>query len=125
MSSVTSEYGPRGDAALIAAFNSSVVHPVRAMISGVPIALPFAEGRDRAKIASEIDAFNAVNREEAASAGARYVDVTAISRRGDPAFVAADQLHPSSGMYAAWTEAIAPEAAAALSGGRSPSPPKG
>lgn len=80
--------------------------------------MPFAEGRDRAKIAAEIDAFNAVNREEAARAGAKYVDVTAISRRGVPSFVAADQLHPSAAMYAAWTEAIAPEATAALRASR-------
>src|SRR3954453_11153972 len=33
---------------------------------------PFAEGRDRAKIAREIDQFNAINREEAKRAGAKW-----------------------------------------------------
>ena len=75
---------------------------------------PFAESRDRAKIAGEIDRFNAINREEAARAGARYADITAISRGGDPALVAGDKLHPSAKQYRAWTELILAEARAAL-----------
>jgi len=70
---------------------------------------PFAEGRDRAKIAREIDLFNSINREEAARKGARYVDITPISRRNDPALVAADGLHPSGKQYAEWVNAIASE----------------
>jgi lysophospholipase L1-like esterase len=68
---------------------------------------PFAEGRDRAKIAREIDQFNAINREEAQRAGARWVDITPISRRSDAALVAADGLHPSGKQYAEWVRAIA------------------
>lgn len=68
---------------------------------------PFAEGRDRAKIAREIDQFNAINREEAAREGARWVDITPISRRNDPTLVAADGLHPSGKQYAEWVKAIA------------------
>jgi lysophospholipase L1-like esterase len=75
---------------------------------------PFAEGRDRAKIASEIDAYNAVNRDEAARAGARWVDVTPVSRRPDPSLVADDRLHPSAAQYAEWARLILPEARAAL-----------
>jgi lysophospholipase L1-like esterase len=56
---------------------------------------PFAEGRDRAKIAAEIDRYNYINREEASRAQARYVDITAISRGNDPSLVAEDKLHPS------------------------------
>jgi lysophospholipase L1-like esterase len=69
---------------------------------------PFAAGRDRAMIAAEIDAFNAINREEAGHAGARYVDVTPISRRAsvEPALIAADGLHPSGAMYEAWAAVI-------------------
>ena len=70
---------------------------------------PFAEGRDRAKIAREIDQFNAINREEAARAGAKWVDITAISRRNDPSLVAGDGLHPSGKQYAEWVKVIAPE----------------
>lgn len=75
---------------------------------------PFAEGRDRAKIAGEIDRYNAINREETARAGARYVDITPGSRRNDPALVAGDGLHPSAVQYGEWTKAILPEARAAL-----------
>jgi lysophospholipase L1-like esterase len=68
---------------------------------------PFAEGRDRAKIAREIDDFNTVNREEALRAGAKWVDITPISRGSDPALVAPDGLHPSGRQYAEWAKAIA------------------
>jgi lysophospholipase L1-like esterase len=69
---------------------------------------PFAEGRDRAKIAAEIDRYNAINREEAQRAGAKYVDITPISRGSDPSLVAADGLHPSGAQYALWVQAISP-----------------
>lgn len=68
---------------------------------------PFAEGRDRAKIAAEIDRYNAINREEAARAGARYVDITPISRANDAALVAGDGLHPSGKQYSEWVKSIA------------------
>ena len=73
-------------------------------------ATPFARGRDRAAIARDIDAFNAVNRDESARAGAKYVDVTAISRRAaaEPDLIGDDKLHPSSNMYAAWVQAMMP-----------------
>ena len=66
---------------------------------------PFAEGRDRAKIAREIDAYNAVSREEAAKRNVRYADITPISRQ-NPLMVASDGLHPSGEMYALWTVEI-------------------
>ncbi len=79
---------------------------------------PFAEGsgRDRSKIAVEIDRFNQINREETAKAGARYVDVTPISRRAatDRSLVAEDGLHPASAMYVEWARLALPAAAAAL-----------
>jgi lysophospholipase L1-like esterase len=77
---------------------------------------PFARGRDRARIAGEIDAFNTVNREETVAIGARYIDVTPISRQasaGD-AWLAPDGLHPSAEMYSAWVELVLPEALDAL-----------
>ena len=77
---------------------------------------PFAKGRDRLKIAAEIDRFNQINWEETDRAGARYVDVTPISRRAarDPHLVAEDGLHPSGEMYRLWSEKILPEAVAAF-----------
>jgi lysophospholipase L1-like esterase len=77
---------------------------------------PFAEGRDRAKIGREIDRYNAINREETLLAGARYVDITPVSRRAssDASLVAPDGLHPSGKMYSEWVKLALPEAEAAL-----------
>lgn len=71
---------------------------------------PFAAGRDAAKIAAEIDAFNAVNLEETRKAGAHYVDVTPVSRQAldDGALIASDGLHPSGAMYAQWASLALP-----------------
>jgi lysophospholipase L1-like esterase len=74
---------------------------------------PFAAGRDRARIAAEIDQFNAISRQEAGRAGAGWVDVTTISRQ-NPTLVAADGLHPSAAMYTEWVNAIFPSAVNAL-----------
>lgn len=67
---------------------------------------PYAEGRDRRRIASEIDAFNRVNQEETALAGTMYMDITPGSRRAgeDSELLAVDGLHPSGKMYAAWAQ---------------------
>jgi lysophospholipase L1-like esterase len=67
---------------------------------------PFAEGRDRAKIAAEIDHYNTINREETMRAGAGYVDITPISRQPDASLVAGDGLHPSGKQYLQWVKAI-------------------
>jgi lysophospholipase L1-like esterase len=77
---------------------------------------PFADGRDRARIALDIDAFNAVNRGESARAGAPYVDVTPISRRAtsEHDLIGGDGLHPSPRMYAAWVRAMLPIVLAAI-----------
>jgi lysophospholipase L1-like esterase len=79
---------------------------------------PFAErsGRDRAGIAAKIERFNQINREETAKAGARYVDVTPVSReaRADSSLLAPDGLHPSGSMYAAWARLALPQALEAL-----------
>lgn len=88
--------------------------PRKVLVLSIPDwgVMPFAEGRDRSAIAGEIDAFNAVKREEVEAAGIRYVDVTAISREAasTPALVAEDGLHPSGAMYARWVEAALPGA---------------
>jgi lysophospholipase L1-like esterase len=67
-------------------------------------ATPFAEGRDRALIGREIDAYNASGRALVERRGARWHDVTPISRRvsDDPALVVDDKLHPSGEMYRQW-----------------------
>jgi lysophospholipase L1-like esterase len=79
---------------------------------------PFAGGRDRASIASDIDTFNAIARDESGRAGARWVDVTPQTRSAgaDPAFLVDDGLHPSGRSYAEWARLALPAAEAALRG---------
>ena len=76
---------------------------------------PFAHGsgRDVLRIASELDIYNAIAREETERRGAHFVDITGISRQ-HPALLAEDGLHPSAAQYALWTEAAVPTAVAML-----------
>ncbi len=71
---------------------------------------PFAAPRDTTLISQQIDEFNAVNLEETKAAGARYVDVTVISRMAldDFELIAGDRLHPSGKMYTMWAEKVLP-----------------
>jgi lysophospholipase L1-like esterase len=73
-------------------------------------------GRDTTKVARELDLYNAVNVEIAASVHVRYADVTPASRAGgDHAdMLVGDGLHPSAAMYRRWLDAIEPQARAAL-----------
>jgi lysophospholipase L1-like esterase len=94
--------------------------PSRVIVLSVPdwSVTPFASGRNRAAIATAIDAFNAINKEEAGRAGAHYLDVTPVSREAadDPALIAADGLHPSAKMYAEWARLALPVTCDALGG---------
>lgn len=78
---------------------------------------PFAKGTNAAKVAKEIDRFNAINKEATEKAGAKYVDVTPVSRKAatDPTLLAKDGLHPSGSMYAEWCKLALDEAKKALS----------
>ena len=69
---------------------------------------PFAEGRDRALIAQQIDAFNLVNKEEAELQKVYYISITEHSRlaSNDLSLVASDGLHPSGKMYTYWSELL-------------------
>ncbi|KAF1684926.1 lysophospholipase [Pseudoxanthomonas broegbernensis] len=75
---------------------------------------PFARahGRDPARVAVQIDAFNAVAREESLAAGAHWIDIAPLSRErgGEAAMLAADGLHPSAAMYALWAALALPAA---------------
>ncbi|MEP6633993.1 MAG: SGNH/GDSL hydrolase family protein [Luteimonas sp.] len=74
-------------------------------------------GRDVAKIAHEIDAFNAVARERCAARGVAFVDVAPVSRAhgGEARMLAGDGLHPSAAMYGEWTRLALPVARKLLS----------
>jgi len=88
---------------------------------------PFARksGRDGKTIAIEIDALNAIARDEVARVGAHFVDVTPVSRRakGEPELIVGDELHPSASMYELWTRLVLPVAVEAV--GRSDAAPDG
>ncbi len=70
---------------------------------------PFAEGRDRAQIAREIDAFNAANKHIAKQYQVHYIDITPWTREAatDNSLLASDGLHPSVKEYKRWAERIA------------------
>jgi len=71
----------------------------------------FASGRDREKIAREIDQYNAINKQITLSKGIVWIDVTAISRLAmqDETLIAGDGLHPSGKMYTEWVRLAVPE----------------
>ncbi len=71
---------------------------------------PFAQGLDTAKIAKEIDAFNAANKSISLNAGVHYIDITPISReaKNDPSLIAGDGLHPSGMQYKKWSDLLDP-----------------
>ncbi len=71
-------------------------------------ATPFAEGRDRVKIANEIDQFNAVNKKVSEKLKVNYIEITAGTREASTnlSLVADDKLHPSKKEYARWAEKL-------------------
>lgn len=85
-------------------------NPKRVIVLSIPDwgVTPFAEGRDRATIAREIDEFNSINREESERAGVHYFDITPVSREAshEPGLTAEDGLHPSGKMYTLWAEMV-------------------
>jgi lysophospholipase L1-like esterase len=70
---------------------------------------PFASTRDRELISTEIDAFNRVAREIAASRHTTFIDITTHSRTqgAAPESFVADGLHPSASTYRFWAEQLA------------------
>jgi len=69
---------------------------------------PFADGRDRAQIAAEIDAYNAANKQIALQYNIHYIDITPWTREAatDHSLLAADGLHPSGKEYHRWAQRI-------------------
>jgi len=72
--------------------------------------MPFAEGRDREKIAEEIDAYNAVKKSITEQKSVTFINITDISRQRDSekVLIAEDGLHPSGEQYRRWVERIFP-----------------
>ena len=71
---------------------------------------PFAADRDKNKIATELDAYNAMAKGICQKNGIEFVNITDISRMAavEPSLVAGDGLHPSGSMYSQWAREILP-----------------
>jgi lysophospholipase L1-like esterase len=112
------DYRPRFAGLLRRAIGFAGGEASRVVVLSIPDwgVTPFAQGRDRARIAREIDAFNAAAREVTAELGARWVDVTPASREAGAAaeMLVGDGLHPSGRQYARWAELALPAAAQAV-----------
>ncbi len=87
-------------------------HPRHVVVVSIPDwgVTPFAEGRDRHKIAQEIDAYNAAAKEIALAHKCCWLDITDSTRKNGqkPEYLAADGLHPSEKEYAVWAARLAP-----------------
>ena len=85
-------------------------NPERVVVLSIPDwgVTPFAEGRDRAKIANEIDAYNAANKIISEKYNVHYLYITAWTREAvtDPSLLTSDGLHPSGKEYKRWAEQL-------------------
>ncbi|MBN8669925.1 MAG: SGNH/GDSL hydrolase family protein [Chitinophagales bacterium] len=79
---------------------------------------PFAEGRDRAQITKDIDAYNAACKDITLAHKCHYLDITDSTRKNvtTPAYLAEDGLHPSGKEYMIWAERLLPMVTKVLKG---------
>jgi lysophospholipase L1-like esterase len=77
---------------------------------------PFAEGRDRARVAREIDAYNNAKKEITLAHKCHYTDITDSTRKNGQTkeCLAEDGLHPSGMEYKIWAERLLPAVANVL-----------
>lgn len=103
-------YKPEFEELLKKAIRYTGNRPERVVVLSIPDwgVTPFANGRDRAQIAREIDAYNAANKEITLRYNVHYIDITPWTREAatDLTLVANDGLHPSGKEYKRWAEAI-------------------
>lgn len=104
-------YREEFEALLLKAIRYAGNRPRRVVVLSIPDwgVTPFAEGRDRSRIAGEIDAYNQANKEIALRHHTYYIDITPGTREAahDLSLLAADGLHPSGKAYRAWAAAVA------------------
>ena len=110
------EYRDEFRALLDRAITCAGGHASRVLVLSIPDwgVTPFATGtgRDPHAIAAEIDAFNAVAREQCNACSVRYIDITPVSRRHgrEEAMLSEDALHYSAAMYGLWAGLALPAA---------------
>lgn len=94
--------------------------PGRTFVLSIPDygVTPFAATKDPAKIAKELDEYNAIAKVICEKYEVTFVDITPGSRRAakDPSLVAEDGLHPSGKMYKEWVDAAYPVVKSLLKG---------
>lgn len=103
-------YKPEFEALLVKAIHYAGNRPERVVVFSIPDwgVTPFAQGRDRAQIAMEIDAYNAANKDIALRYHIYYIDITAWTREAasDTSLITSDGLHPSGKEYYRWAQEI-------------------
>ncbi len=116
-------FRPEFRSLLVRAIGLAGKRPGRVLVLSIPDwgVTTFAAAAERfssARIATEIDAYNAVVRSESARAGAAYLDITGLTRAAGSAKgeLVADGLHPSALQYRRWARAALPLALRALAG---------
>lgn len=113
--------------AFLPAFRAALGHALafasgdalRVLVLSIPdwSVTPFAEGRNRERIASELQEYNVAMLLEVMRWGPHIVNVTGISRLAEsqPDLLAEDGLHPSAKQYAMWVDVMMRPVRAALS----------
>lgn len=103
-------YKPAFEALLRKAIAFSGNRPDRVVVLSIPDwgVTPFAENRDRAQIAAEIDAYNASSKEITLRYHIHYIDITSWTREAaaDLSLLTTDGLHPSAKEYKRWAEKV-------------------
>lgn len=72
---------------------------------------PFAEGKDRAQVAKEIDAYNAAKKSIAEEKKCHFTEITESTRHNgnNALYLAEDKLHPSAKEYEIWATKLLPQ----------------
>lgn len=110
-SNPVASYRPGFEELLRKAIRYAGDRPDRVVVLSIPdwSVTPFASGRDSVKVAMEIDAYNAANKQIAQQYNVHYIDITPWTREAatDTTLLAGDGLHPSGKEYKRWAERVA------------------
>jgi lysophospholipase L1-like esterase len=105
------DYIPQFESLLKKALKYADNNPRHVIVLSIPDwgVTPFAEGRDRKQIATQIDEYNAANKLLTGKYKVHYIDITPGTREAanDSELLAADGLHPSGKEYAKWAKEVA------------------
>jgi len=86
-------------------------NPKRLIVVSIPdwSSTPFAEGKDRQKIALQIDEYNKINKQVATKYRVHYINITRGTMQAADSLelLAEDGLHPSGKEYKKWAVAVA------------------